>query len=84
LEDYQLLIDLHQRANRQGPGGDKETGKAIDLAMINPSAPLLIADIGCGTGSSALLLARLLNAGLRQWTFCLIFSKYLKSNPTTR
>ena len=30
--------------------------------MMDPSVPLRIADIGCGTGSSALLLARLLNA----------------------
>jgi hypothetical protein len=25
VEDYQLLIDLHKRAKRQGPGGDTET-----------------------------------------------------------
>ena len=60
MEDYQLLIDLHKRAKRQGPGGDAETRKAIDLAMIDPSTPLKIADIGCGTGSSTMLLARLL------------------------
>jgi len=55
MEDYQLLIDLHKRAKRQGPGGDAETRKAIDLAMIDPSTPLKIADIGCGTGSSTML-----------------------------
>ena len=59
---YRLLIDLHKNANRQGPGGDAETKKALSLAMIDRTAPLKIADIGCGTGSSALLLARLLNA----------------------
>jgi ubiquinone/menaquinone biosynthesis C-methylase UbiE len=62
MEDYRLLIDLHKRAKRQGPGGDAETEKAVDLAMLDASASLRIADIGCGTGSSAMLLARLLNA----------------------
>ncbi|TVQ42674.1 MAG: class I SAM-dependent methyltransferase [Gloeocapsa sp. DLM2.Bin57] len=62
MEDYQLLIDLHKSANRQGPGSDTETEKALDLSKIDRSAPLKIADIGCGTGASTLLLARLLKA----------------------
>ncbi|MGM0403919.1 MAG: class I SAM-dependent methyltransferase [Thermodesulfobacteriota bacterium] len=62
MEEFQLLIDLHKGANRQGPGGDAETEKALDLAMIDRAAPLKIADIGCGTGASTLPLARLLNA----------------------
>ncbi|WP_045218806.1 class I SAM-dependent methyltransferase [Desulfonatronum thioautotrophicum] len=61
-DDYKLLIDLHKQGYRQGPGGDVETEQALNLAMIDRVAPLKIADIGCGTGASALLLARLLNA----------------------
>jgi len=62
MEDFKLLIDLHKNAYRQGPGGDTETEKALDLAGIDRLLPLKIADIGCGTGASTLLLARLLNA----------------------
>ncbi len=35
----------------QGPGGDAESARALDLAMIDRTAPLKIADIGCGTGA---------------------------------
>ena len=62
VDDFELLVDLHKDAERQGPGGDPETRKAIELAMLDPSAPLRIADIGCGTGASTLQLARALNA----------------------
>ena len=78
MEDYQLLIDLHKRANRQGPGGDAETERALKLAMIDPATPLKIADIGCGTGASALLLARLLNAQITAVDFLPDFLEALK------
>ncbi len=62
MDDYKLLIDLHKHGDRQGPGGDAETLQAISLAMIDSREPLKITDVGCGTGASALLLARHLNA----------------------
>ncbi len=62
MDDYSLLIDLHKQGYRQGPGGDTETQLAISLAMLDRYNPLKIADIGCGTGASTLVLAKHLNA----------------------
>jgi SAM-dependent methyltransferase len=62
VDDFKLLADLHKPGKRQGPGGDRETRQAIELAMLDEDTPLKIADIGCGTGASALQLARSLNA----------------------
>lgn len=62
MDEYELLVDLHRDGLRQGPGGDAETERALDLAMVDRAAPLQVADIGCGTGASTLLLARLLDA----------------------
>ena len=62
LDDLQLLIDLHQDGARQGPGGDAATCLAIELSGLKDKANLEIADIGCGTGASTLVLARELDA----------------------
>jgi len=78
MEDYQLLIDLHKGAKRQGPGGDAESEKALSLAMIDRTAPLKIADIGCGTGASTLLLARLLEAQVTAVDFLRDFLEVLE------
>jgi ubiquinone/menaquinone biosynthesis C-methylase UbiE len=78
VEDYQLLIDLHKNAKRQGPGGDAESEKALSLAMIDRAAPLNIADIGCGTGASTLLLARLLEARVTAVDFLQDFLEVLE------
>jgi len=62
VDDLELLIDLHLGGMRQGPGSEAASRRALELAGLDPSRPLTIADIGCGTGSSATLLARELNA----------------------
>jgi ubiquinone/menaquinone biosynthesis C-methylase UbiE len=83
VEQYKLLIDLHKGAKRQGPGGDEETEKALNLAMLDRDAPLRIADIGCGTGASALTLARLLNARITAVDFLQDFLDVLQSKAET-
>lgn len=80
MDDYQLLVDLHKRAKRQGPGGGIETRKAIDLAILDPSVPLKVADIGCGTGASTMQLARSLNAKITAIDFLPDFIEVLKGN----
>ena len=79
MSDFQLLIDLHKRAKRQGPGGDSETRKAMELAMLGASEPLKIADIGCGTGASTMLLAHDLNAQVTAVDFLPEFIDVLKT-----
>jgi len=78
LDNFQLLIDLHKNAFRQGPGGDAETEMAIDISMIDKSTPLKIIDIGCGTGASTLILAKLLNAQITAVDFIQDFLKILE------
>ncbi len=62
MDELELLIDLHKDDARQGPGGDRETRLSIELAGLKGRSGLSIADIGCGTGASTLVLARELDA----------------------
>ncbi|MBL7979303.1 MAG: methyltransferase domain-containing protein [Bacteroidetes Order II. Incertae sedis bacterium] len=54
---FDLLIDFHKGAYRQGPGSPEETRKAIYLLGIDNQTDLSIADIGCGTGAQTMILA---------------------------
>lgn len=62
MDDFALLVDLHRDGERQGPGGDDQTRLAVMLSGLRSARGLNIADIGCGTGASARLLARELDA----------------------
>lgn len=62
VNEFALLVDLHRDGRRQGPGGDEETRLAITLSGLRDRRRLRIADIGCGTGASTLVLARALDA----------------------
>lgn len=79
-DDLALLVDLHKRQKRQGPGGEAETSKAMALANLQESVPLRIADIGCGTGASTLQLAHSLNAEITAVDFLPDFIETLKDN----
>lgn len=61
-----LMVDLHRSGQRQGPGSEQETLRALELTRLDRQAPLEVADIGCGTGASTLALAtRLTNARIK-------------------
>lgn len=53
----ECIIDFHRTSERQGPGSDEDTLKALSFTDLAGNRPLAIADIGCGTGASALILA---------------------------
>lgn len=57
--DY--LIDLHLPAERQGPGSEADTLRALSFVDIAGQKGLRIADIGCGSGSQTRTLARALD-----------------------
>lgn len=75
-----LLVDLHKRQKRQGPGGETETLRAMAMANLQKSEPLQIADIGCGTGASTLQLAHALNAEITAVDLLPEFIEALKGN----
>ncbi|MDE0159005.1 MAG: methyltransferase domain-containing protein [Candidatus Dadabacteria bacterium] len=63
--NWELLIDLHKSNDRQGPGSEEQTKMAITLSGLSCASEILqVADIGCGTGASTLVLAENLNANI--------------------
>ncbi|MEL6270799.1 MAG: class I SAM-dependent methyltransferase [Chloroflexota bacterium] len=80
MDDLQLLIDLHKGGVRQGPGGDAETRLAITLAGLRGKTDLQIADVGCGTGASTLVLAQELDAHITALDFLPEFLAILEAN----
>lgn len=78
MEEFQLLIDLHKDGERQGPGGAAQTELALTLAGLSDRSGLKVADIGCGTGASTLLLARKLDAHITAIDFLPEFLDILK------
>lgn len=80
MDDLSLLVDLHRDGKRQGPGGDDETRLAITLSGLSGRKGLKIADIGCGTGASTLVLAKALDASVTAVDFLPDFLHDLDAN----
>ena len=64
MTEMELLIDFHIEAERQGPGSDEDTLKALSFINIKPEIPMKIADIGCGSGAQTLTLAKNINGSI--------------------
>lgn len=64
MDPTDLLMDLHLRQHRQGPGSDEATQRALALSGLETGRELKVADIGCGTGASTLVLAGALDADI--------------------
>lgn len=58
MTELELIVDFHLNAERQGPGSDADTRRALSFVERDRSRPLRIADIGCGSGAQTLTLAR--------------------------
>lgn len=81
---YKLLADLHRPCERQGPGSVETSRLAMRLAGLEQAKGLKIADVGCGTGASALLLAEALSAEVTAADFLPPFLEELQQRAQAR
>jgi len=79
MNELELLADLHRHNERQGPGGQAETRLALALCGLRDRRDLDIADLGCGTGASTLVLAEALDARIVAVDFLEPFLDTLKA-----
>ncbi len=61
MTDFELLIDFHVNADRQGPGSREDSLKALSFINNDKNRTMKIADIGCGSGAQTIILAENLN-----------------------
>lgn len=73
--DFQTTVAFYLEGERQGPGSTEYTKQAISLAQLPQGQTLQVADIGCGTGASTMVLAQEINATV---TAVDIFPAFLK------
>lgn len=58
MTEIELIIDLHKNSERQGPGSEKDTLKALGFMNLPDNRNLKIADIGCGSGGQTITLSQ--------------------------
>lgn len=57
MDNFKLLVDFYKNAERQGPGSDECTHKALN-SIPNFDKIENILDVGCGTGAQTITLAK--------------------------
>ncbi len=75
MTELELIIDLHRKTSRQGPGSDAATLRALQLTGLTEATSLRVADLGCGNGGPTLTLARHLDG---QITAVDLFPEFLR------
>ena len=58
MNELELIIDLHKSSERQGPGSETDTLRALEFMDLPKDKNLKIADIGCGSGGQTITLAK--------------------------
>ncbi|MEZ4911403.1 MAG: methyltransferase domain-containing protein [Saprospiraceae bacterium] len=75
MTELELIIDLHRNSERQGPGSEADTLRALALLNLPADQNIKVADIGCGTGGQSILLAKNI---IGQITAVDLFPEFLK------
>lgn len=81
--DIDSLIELHRDLPRQGPGDDAFSRAVLARLPSLPATPR-IADIGCGSGAAALMLAEQYRVRVRALDFCRVFLDELEAEAAAR
>lgn len=75
MTELELIIDLHKNSERQGPGSEKETLKALEFINLSSGRNLKIADIGCGSGGQTITLSQNISGQIKAVD---LFPEFLK------
>jgi SAM-dependent methyltransferase len=81
--DIESLIELHRGLPRQGPGDEAFSRGLLPLLPPLPAMPR-IADLGCGSGVAALMLAEHFRVRVRALDFCRVFLDELETEAAAR
>lgn len=81
--DIESLIELHRGLPRQGPGDEAFSRALLALLPHLPATPR-IADLGCGSGAAALMLAGHFRVRIRALDFCRVFLDELEAAAAAR
>lgn len=64
MDEMELMMRLHRRNRRQGPGSDEATLLALALSRIDLTRRIKVADVGCGTGAQTVTLAKAIDGDI--------------------